>query len=227
MSLEPIPTDEDIKMIISKLESIESRSFDEAGAIISEICRNDIKLSLKEIEFILHMKEKELINIFFYEYSLFDQKDFVFVEGFINSNLDHENRDFVSDLIYIALDFALDLNYKKILSFLKTEKEDVDLIILASLEYLHKNIKLLYVEELTEGLEYVRNHAVYYQNEQLLASLILYRITYKEHYLLFIKELLESDDSNLKYLQNILKGEMYSDTYFNNIEIQKIVNIKE
>jgi len=124
------------------------------------------------------------------------------------------------------LDFALDLNYKKILSFLKTEKEDVDLIILASLEYLHKNIKLLYVEELTEGLEYVRNHAVYYQNEQLLASLILYRITYKEHYLLFIKELLESDDSNLKYLQNILKGEMYSDTYFNNIEIQKIVNIK-
>ncbi len=109
---------------------------------------------------------------------------------------------------------------------MKTEKEDVDLIILASLEYLHKNIKLLYVEELTEGLEYVRNHAVYYQNEQLLASLILYRITYKEHYLLFIKELLESDDSNLKYLQNILKGEMYSDTYFNNIEIQKIVNIK-
>lgn len=214
-------------MINSKLQSIEGKSFEDANVIISEICRNKIKLSLREIEFILHLKEKELVNSFFYEYSLFDQKDFVFVESFINSNLDDENRDFVSDLIYVALDFGLDLNYRKILSFLKIEKEDVDLITLASLEYLHKNIKLLYIEELIGGLEYVRNHSVYYQNEQLLASLILYRITYKKQYLFFIKELLKSDDSNLKFLENILKGEIYNSKYFNKVEIQNALDIEE
>ncbi len=212
-------------MINSKLESIKSKSFEEANVIISEICQKKIKLSLEDIEFILHVKEKELVNSFFYEYSLFDQRDFVFIENFINSNLDNGNKDFVSDLIYIALDFGLDLNYKKVLSFLIIEKEDTDLIALASLEYLHKNIKLLYIEELIEALEYVRNHSIYYQNEQLLASLILYRITCKKQYLSFIKELFKSDDSNLKYFKNILKGEIYNDQYFNLTEIKKILNI--
>ncbi|CAA7389496.1 hypothetical protein [Chryseobacterium fistulae] len=124
------------------LKNIDNKSFVEANEDILKICRKKIKLSLEDIGFILNFKEKELVNSFFYEYALFDHKDFVFIENFINSNLDNNNKDFVSDLIYIALDFGLDLNYTKILSLLIIKKEDKDLIVLACLEYLHKNIKL-------------------------------------------------------------------------------------
>lgn len=212
-------------MINNTLKNIENKSFEEANEVILEICRKKIKLSPEDIIFILNFQEKELVNSFFYEYSLLDQKDFILIECFINSNLDNENKDFVSDLIYIALDFGLDLNYTKILSFLKIKEEDKDLIVLASLEYLHKNIKLLYCKELIESLEYVRNNDVYYQNEQLLASLILFRITHKNSYLTFIKELIKSDHSNLIYFENILKSEIYNALFFDLTEIKKISNL--
>lgn len=205
------------------LKNIETQSFEEANEAILEICRKKIKLSPEDIKFILNFQEKELVNIFFYQYSLLDQKDFIIIESFINSNLDNEDREFVSDLIYIALDFGLDLNYTKILSFLKIKEEDEDLIVLASLEYLHKNNKPLYYKELIENLEYVRNNDIYYQNEQLLASLILFRITHKSSYLSFIKELIKSDNSNLRYFENILKSEIYNEVFFDLTEIKKIL----
>lgn len=93
---------------------------------------------------------------------------------------------------------------------------------MASLEYIHKNVKIIYIKELIENLESIRNQKNYYQNEQLLASLILYRITYKTHYLTFIKELILSDNSNLKYFESILKTEMYNEKYFNLTEINKM-----
>lgn len=205
------------------LKNIETQSFEEANEAILEICRKKIKLSPEDIKFILNFQEKELVNIFFYQYSLLDQKDFIIIESFINSNLDNEDREFVSDLIYIALDFGLDLNYTKILSFLKIKEEDEDLTVLASLEYLHKNNKSLYYKELIENLEYVRNNDIYYQNEQLLASLILFRITHKSSYLSFIKELIKSDNSNLRYFENILKSEIYNEVFFDLTEIKKIL----
>lgn len=196
--------------------------FEKAREVIEDFCKKRIKLSTKDIELILKLEDKEIINLFLYDYQLFDQKDFIFLEKFINKNLDNKNKTFVSDLIYVALDFGLDLNFTKILSFLKTEKEDIDLVVLASLEYIHKNVKMIYIKELIENLEYIRNKKNYYQNEQLLASLILYRITYKSHYLSFIKELIFLDNSNLKYFENTLKTEMYNEKYFNLTEIHKM-----
>lgn len=204
------------------IKNLDNMPFKKASGVIVDFCKKRIKLSTKDIELILKLEDKEIINLFLYDYQLFDQKDFIFLEKFINKNLDNENKDFVSDLIYVALDFGLDLNFTKILSFLKTEKEDTDLVVLASLEYIHKNVKIIYIKELIENLESIRNQKNYYQNEQLLASLILYRITYKTHYLTFIKELILSDNSNLKYFQNILKTEMYNEKYFNLTEIHKM-----
>ncbi|CAA7386634.1 hypothetical protein CHRY9393_00931 [Chryseobacterium fistulae] len=73
------------------------------------------------------------------------------------------------------------------------------------------------------NLEYVRNHTIYYQNEQLLASLILFRITNKNSYLSFIKKLIKLDDTNLKYFKSILKGEMYNKKYINLTKIKKVL----
>ncbi len=204
------------------IKDLNNMPFRKAREVIVDVCKKRIKLSTKDIGLILKLEDKEIINLFLYDYQLFDQKDFIFLEEFINKNLDNENKDFVSDLIYVALDFGLDLNFTKILSFLKTEKEDTDLVVLASLEYIHKNVKIIYIKELIENLEFIRNQKNYYQNEQLLASLILYRITYKTHYLTFIKELILSDNSNLKYLENTLKSEMYNEKYFNLIEIHQM-----
>lgn len=210
-------------MINDTLKKIENKSFIESNEIILDICKKKVELSLEEIEFIFNLPEKELVNTFFYEYALFNQKDFLFIENLINLNLQNTNKDFVSDLIYVALDFGLDLNYRKLLSLLIIEEEDKDLLVLACLEYIHKNIKFIYFQELINSLEYVRNNTIYYQNEQLLSSLILYRITHKKKYLSFVEELIASDHSNFKFLGNILKGEMYDDNFFDLSEIKKII----
>lgn len=198
----------------SELKKIESLPFIEANKVITKFCLDKIKFSLKEFDFILNLQEKELINTFFNEYSLFDQKDFLLIENFINKNLNHNNKDFASDLIYFALDFGLDLNYKKIISFLITDKNDKECFVLACLEYLHQNIKFSYIEELVKNLKYIRNNVIYNQNEQLLASLLLFRITHKTEYLNFIKELIEFNKSNLVFLKNTLKSKIYEERYF-------------
>lgn len=208
-----------------ELKKINNKSFIDANRIILDICKKQIKLSVKEIKLILNLKEKELVNSFFYEYGLFDQQDFIFIESFINSNLDNENKDFVSDLIYIALDFGLDLNYTKILSLIRIKKEDKELLALACLEYIHKNIKYLYLINIIDNLEYVRNNNIYYKNEQLLANLILFRITNKSEYLHHVRNLIKLDTDNLQFLENVLKQEMYHEKYFNQSNIKNILKI--
>ncbi|WP_269225287.1 hypothetical protein [Flavobacterium eburneipallidum] len=211
-------------MINDKLTDIDKLPFDKAVRIIEENCRKNIKFSLSDIEFILNLEEKELVNIFFNEYKNFKKEDFLFIEKFINENLISENKDFISDLIYFAVDFGLDLNYEKILSFLITEKEDLDCLVLACLEYINMNIKFLYIEEIIKKLEYVIENIIYHQNEQLLASLILYRITYKSNYLDFIQELIGFDNSNLNFLNNILQTKPYDKDYFNLTDFSKKIN---
>jgi hypothetical protein len=80
------------------------------------------------------------------------------------------------------------------------------------------NFKFLYIEQIIETLEYIINQTIYHQNEQLLASLILYRITKKINYLDFVQELIEDDDSNLIYLNNTLKSLVYNEKYFDYTE---------
>ncbi|WP_348812007.1 hypothetical protein [Flavobacterium maritimum] len=198
-----------------KLKSIVNLPFIEAYNIIKKLCDDKIKLSFDEIEFILNLDEKELVAFFFSEYSLFDKEDFSQIENFTNSHLDNENLDFVSDLIYFATDFGLDLNYRKILELTIIEEIDNDFIVLACLQYLSLNIKLLYVDMIVKNLEHIRDTKIYHQNEQLLASLILFRITHKMNYLDFIIELIEYDESNLEFLKNCLKDKSYDSMYFN------------
>lgn len=56
-------------------------TYDEANEKIFFICNEKIKLSPNEIAIILTLEEKELVNTFLYEYSLFEQEDFKFVEN--------------------------------------------------------------------------------------------------------------------------------------------------
>lgn len=208
-------------MIIDKLLNINGIPFHEAVKLINEICNENTKLSLSQINFILNIGEKQLVNIFFDEYKYFDQEEFSLIEDFINKNLEIENKNHLSDLIYFATDFGLNINYEKILSLLIVEEEDLECLVLGCLEYINMNVKFLYVEELVKKLEYIRNNILYHQNEQLLASLILFRITHKIKYLDFITELIEYDKSNLEFLKNKLKEKMYNSDYFDFSELNK------
>lgn len=202
-------------MINLKLKNIENLPFAEGYNIIKNLCKDKIKLSYEDIEFILNLDEKELVVTFFSEYSFFSKDDFLHIEKFTNENLESENLDFVSDLIYFATDFGLDLNYTKILELTIIDNIDNDCIVLACLQYLHANIKLLYIDIIVKNLEHITNTTIYHQNEQLLASLILFRITHKTNYLDFITELINYDNSNLEFLSNSLKDKSYDSMYFN------------
>lgn len=207
----------------SRLINIEELDFKEANLVILDLCKSKDRLSLNEIGLILNLKEKELVDSFLYEYALFNQEDLVFIENFINLNLENIDKNFVSDLIYFACDFGLDLNYKKIISFLLIEKEDNDCFVLSCLVYINNNIKFIYIEEIFKNLNYICDNTLYHQNEQLLASLVLFRITQKANHLDLIKELIENNERNLEFFNNILKEKMYSSKYFDLAEILKIM----
>ncbi len=210
-------------MISDKLFNINELSFNNAVELIDKVCNENNKLKLTEIDFILNLDEKEIVNIFFKSYKYFGQEEFLLIEDFINKNLEMENKDFLSDLIYFATDFGLNINYEKIINLLIIDKEDIDCLVLACLEYINMNIKYLYIEELIKNLEYLRNNVLYHQNEQLFASLILFKITNKTDYLHFIQELIDYEKSNLDFLNNILKNAMYNERYFNYSEFNKKV----
>ncbi len=197
--------------------------FNDAAKVILDHTKQDRKLALAEIEYILNLKNKQLVSIFFDEYKYFSQQDFLLIENFTNKNLSHTQKDFVSDLIYFAADFGLDLRYKKVLSLLIVKKEDVHCLVLSCLEYLSRNIKLIYVEELLENLEFIINSSHYHQNEQLHASLILYKITHKLEYLNFTKELLNYDESNIDYLRNMICNNLYRKIFFYDVFFNKFI----
>lgn len=218
-----IAKEEKIANFKATIENLNDLEFDIAYNLISDFCNSDIKLNLEDIKKILDLNDKNLIDLFLKEYILFDKGDKIFLENFIDNNLNHENKEFVSDLIYFADDIALNIDYREILKIVKSNENDQFYSVLASLIYLSNNIKLFYIAEIINSLEYVVNNSNYFQSEQIIASLLLYRITNKPYYLEFIQELIEYDKSNLDFLNNTLKNEMYDERYFNFIEFNKIV----
>ncbi|WP_131327861.1 hypothetical protein [Chryseobacterium vrystaatense] len=198
--------------------------FSEANQQIINLCKEKIKISLEEINFILNLEEKELVETFLSEYSLFDQDDFQFTEHFTNLNLENDNTDFVSDLIYFASDFGLDLSYDKILKKVIKNKGDENCLVLSILEYLLMNFKFIYIGELFKTLIYVRDSKDYFQNEQILSSVILFKISNKSEYLNFVVELLESDKSNMEFFNNLMMRPIFNKNYFNSIDLSKLKN---
>lgn len=210
-----------MKKIISDLSVL---PFSEANQQVINLCKEEIKLSSNEINFIFNLEEKELVETFLNEYKLFDQEDFRFIEHFINFNLENDNKDFVSDLVYFATDFGLDLNYDKIIKMVIENKGNEDCLVLSILEYLLMNFKFIYIEELLNVLIYVRDNKDYFQNEQLLSSVILYKISNQSEYLKFAKELIDSDKSNKEFFNNLMKRNIFNKKYFQNIELLQLNN---
>jgi hypothetical protein len=200
---------------IHKIKEIDDLSWKEAYDIVHEFCYLDIKLDLNEIKQILCFKDKDLVDLFLREYILFDKDDRVYLELFINDNLEHENTEFVSDLLYFACDLSLNIDYLRVMSLIDSHVQDENYVVLGALNYISTNVKYYYINEIFSTMQKVFNSEKYYQSEQILASIILYRISNKTEYLIFIKELLLADEGNILFLTNLLKEEAYQEEYFN------------
>lgn len=202
-------------------------SWKEGYEIIHDFCYSNIKLDLNIIKEILALENKDFIDLFLREYILFDEDDKAYLEFFINLNLNNSNTEYASDLIYFANDLSLNLKYKEVLELINRYASDENYLVLAAIVYVSNNIKYYYIEDIVSSFTKVVNSKDYFQSEQILASLTLYRITRKKLYLDFIVELIDYDKENLVFLTNLLGEESYQEKYFDLTEIKSKITIKQ
>ncbi|WP_158963074.1 hypothetical protein [Myroides fluvii] len=205
---------------VKKIPKIDILSWKEAYTIIHAFCYSDTKINLNEIKQMLSLKDKDLVDLFLSTYILFDDNDKAYLELFINENLDHEDTAFISDLLYFATDWSLNINYLKVLNIIEKQAKDENYVVLGAINYIANTIKYYYIEEIVRSFNRVVNTKDYFQSEQILASISLYRITAKESYLDFIAELIDHDKDNLVFLTNVLREKSYQEAYFDLSEIK-------
>jgi len=201
-------------MIIEKLDSLD---FIDANKMITNFTNSTEIISNEDLKLILKLKDYELISTFFEKYDRFKGSQLELIEDFINKKLDIEDRDFVSDLIDFSSDWALNLNYKKILQFLFCDEEKEHFVVLSTINYITENTKLFYVKEIIKGMQGILDNPKFFQNVQISGALCLFRITQDESYLLEIKDWF-TDDSNKEFLNNKLKLDYYKEDYFCDIK---------
>lgn len=129
-------------------------------------------------------------------------------------------------MIYFAADFGLDLHYSKLLNMIIENKGNDESLILGILEYLSMNFKFIYIDEIFNVLTYVRDSKNYYQNEQLLSSIILCKISNDSNYLNFVRELIVFDEGNKEFFNNVLKRNVFDEKFFHNSELIELISSK-
>jgi hypothetical protein len=171
------------------------------------------KLKQKVILEILRLKNYLFISDFLIKYNFFDKEDLTLIRSYIIDNLDNTERLFVSDLLEFATYWNLELPYEKCLSFLDKYENDNHFVLLASMEYIFKNLKFEYIEQIVEKLISIIDNANQIQTAQVNASFILFRITLKKEYLSNLIELVMNNDHKI-LLRNILNLEYNNQKYF-------------
>ncbi|MGS4344708.1 hypothetical protein ACKUSY_03705 [Myroides odoratus] len=209
---------DDFSATVKKLNHL---TWKEGYDLIHAFCYTNTKLDLQLIQEIMELENKDFIDLFLREYILFDEEDKAYLETCINLNLNNSNTEYVSDLIYFANDLSLNLKYKEVIALINRYASDENYLVLAALVYVSNNIKYYYIEDIVSSFTKVVNSKDYFQSEQILASLTLYRITRKKHYLDLIAELIDYDKENLVFLTNLLGEESYQEAYFDLTEINR------
>ncbi len=197
-------------MNIQKLNNL---SFTEANKIIVDFCQSAEHISDKDLNQMLNLSELELIATFLEEYQKFTNAQLIVLERFINENLNIDNYDFVSDLIDFSSNWALNIDYKKLLKFLNFQDEKYHFVVLSTIGYITENVKLFYIDDIIKGMEKILDNPNFFQNVQIGAALCLYRITHNKVYLKDIEDWFD-DENNRVFLQNTLKSPYYRKDYF-------------
>ena len=171
------------------------------------------KLKQKVILDILHLKNYIFISDFLIKYNYFDKEDLILIHSYIIDNLDNKERLFVSDLLEFATYWNLELPYEKCLNSLDKFENNDHYVLLASIEYIFKNLKFEYIDQIVEKLIGIIENPNQIQTAQVNASFILFRITLKKEYLSNLIELVVNNDHKT-LLRNILNLEYNNQQYF-------------
>ncbi len=164
---------------------------------------------------IFQLSNKSVVSDFFFEFGHFTDDNFIFIENFINRNLNHRNKLFVSDLIEIAIDFNLDLNFKNCIKLLSKDKGNNHYVLLATIEYLFSNLKIIYFKEIAQILNKILLKKDSHNVTKIVSSFYLYRITHQESYLFHLsKNIILNPENNKKLLLNLLKRDFNKKEYF-------------
>lgn len=172
---------------------IEIESMLDSGMVIND---DDLRKILNSDNFLLQ-------DIFLNSYQDLTPVQLKIIERHINENLEHNDEDYLSDLIYFACVSNLDIDYPSILSLLNKSDYREHYVWLATIQYISENLKLNYLEEICDLLTAILEDASYPQNVQIGAALCLFRFTHNDN---FLEEIKNWNDCpiNCSYVQNTL-----------------------
>ena len=173
------------------------------------------RISNKDLDIILHTGNKLLIGEFLELYDAFTESNLKLIESFINANLLHENRLFVSDLIEFASEWGLRINYDLLIGFLSVYKGDETYVQLASIDYVYRYMNLTKLDEIYNALYSILQNPRCNQSSQVKASFVLLRITNNEVFLEDLIDLLINGcKENRELMKNMLSQHFNGPKYF-------------
>jgi hypothetical protein len=176
-----------------------------------------------DLEVILLCPKKNLITEFLFQFPAFTEENFSLIEKFINNNLLNKNRLFVSDLIDSATDFNLDLDYKICLSFLNKYRNDNHYVLISTIEYLCSNLKMAHIKTIVSSLEKIKSVKNSDDVAKVFSLFYLYRITFKNKYLIELEQYLLDKDLNLLLLNLVNKENNHLDYFEGNALINEMI----
>ena len=172
------------------------------------------KFSSTAVDEMLSLDNILIISDFLSQYNRFSKEDILKIEAFINGNLNHRNKLFLSDLIAFADGYGLNIPYEKCISYLQKFKGDNTYVQLAAIDYIFNKVDLRYWDEIAENLMLILSNKECNQSVQVKAAFFLFRMTYKKQYLTDLLDLVINGDDNKLLLHNLLKHQFNSAKHF-------------
>lgn len=196
------------------LDKLNSTDYSIASNCLNSLLK-DNGINKVDIRELLALDNTLIIGDFLEKYDAFDSEDLLELEEYINNNLDHSDRLFVSNLIEFATDWELSINYKKCIDFLGKYGDDDDYVVLASIDYVFENLRMAEIENIYRSLHSILNNPEQNRSTQIKAAFALFRITHRKEFLTDLTDLVVNGDENNKLLlKNILTVKYNSKEYF-------------
>ena len=183
------------------------------------------KLELNDVKYILEKANKLVIGDFLSDYQSFSTEMLDYIEGYINKNLNHPNRLFVSDLINYASDWGLNISYNKCIDFVTITGKDNDFVMLASIDYIFENLKMHYLDKIFNVFNQVLYGGIDYNHScKIKVAFYLYRISHNSKYFMVLKEFMKDGDSlDREILKNIMDAFYNNEDYFD--DYRKVIEL--
>lgn len=201
------------------IEKLNSSEYSIASNCLNDILMNEI-IDKDAITILLSIDNTAIISDFLEKYKDFKKNELVLIEGYINKNLDHYDRLFVSDLIEFATSWELTIDYEKCLSFLTKYGKDDDYVMLTSIDYVFENLKFANIDKIYELLHSILHNTECNQSAQVKSAFILFRITHKKEFLTDLMDLVVNGHiDNRLLLSNMLSLNHNKLAYFDSSDI--------